>query len=71
MQKNNEKKSLTDREVEVLKLIIMGKSNTKIAKELNLSVNTIKVYVGTILHKMSVNDRLQAAVKAVREKIVD
>lgn len=64
----NEKegKSLTDREYEVLKLVIQGKSNTQIAKELNISVHTAKAHVCSILQKMCVNDRVQAAVKAVR-----
>ena len=61
---------LTDREVQVLRLITMGKSNTEIAKELLLSVHTIKAHVCSILSKMSVNDRVQAAVKAVREGFV-
>lgn len=63
-------KPLTDREFEVLKLVTMGKSNTEIAKELLVSVHTAKAHVCSILQKMSVNDRVQAAVKAVREGIV-
>lgn len=61
---------LTEREFEVLKLITMGKSNTEIAKELLVSVHTAKAHVCSILQKMSVNDRVQAAVKAVRDGIV-
>ncbi len=64
-------KHLTKREFEVLNLITTGKSNTEIAKELSLSSHTIKAYVCSILHKMSVEDRVQAAVKAVREGLVD
>lgn len=63
-------KPLTDRENEVLKLIVMGKSNTEIARELVVSVHTAKAHVCSILQKMSVNDRVQAAVKAVRKGIV-
>lgn len=63
-------KALTNREVEILKLITMGKSNKEIAEELILSVHTIKSHVCTILHKLSVDDRVQAAVKAVREEMV-
>lgn len=58
---------LTEREYEVLKLVVMGKSNTEIAEELNISVHTAKAHVCSILQKMSVNDRVQAAVKAVRK----
>ena len=62
---------LSEREFDVLKLLIMGKTNTEIAKELHLSVHTIKVHVCSILHKMSVTDRVQAAVKAIRKGIID
>lgn len=58
---------LTERECEVLKHLVMGKSNTEIAKELIVSVHTAKAHVCSILQKMCVNDRVQAAVKAVRE----
>lgn len=61
---------LTDRECEVLKHLVMGKSNTEIAKELIVSVHTAKAHVCSILQKMCVNDRVQAAVKAVREGLV-
>lgn len=60
-------KPLTNREFEVLRLIVLGKSNTEIAKELIVSVHTAKAHVCSILQKMSVEDRVQAAVKAVRE----
>lgn len=58
---------LTDREFEVLKHLVEGKSNTEIAKELIVSVHTAKAHVCSILQKMCVNDRVQAAVKAVKE----
>jgi len=57
---------LTKRELEVLKLLIEGKTNAQIAKEIIVSTNTIKAHVGKIFEKMNVNDRVQAAVKAVR-----
>lgn len=60
-------KPLTEREYEVLKCIILGKSNTEIADDLSISVHTAKAHVCSILQKMSVEDRVQAAVKAVRE----
>lgn len=63
-------KPLTEREIEVLQLVVMGKSNTEIAKELIVSVHTAKAHVCSILQKMSVEDRVQAAVKAVREGMV-
>lgn len=60
-------KRLTDREYEVLTLVVMGKSNTEIAQVLSISVHTAKAHVCSILQKMAVNDRVQAAVKAIRE----
>ncbi len=65
----NLKNSLTAREMEVLKLLIDGKTNSQIAKEIIVSINTAKAHVGSILTKLSVNDRVQAAVKAVRAKL--
>ena len=61
---------LTEREFEVLKHLVEGKSNTEIAKELIVSVHTAKAHVCSILQKMCVNDRVQAAVKAVKEGLV-
>lgn len=69
--KNNENKiPLTEREYEVLKHLVEGKSNTEIAEELIVSVHTAKAHVCSILQKMCVNDRVQAAVKAVKEGLV-
>lgn len=61
---------LTEREFEVLKHLVAGKSNTEIAKELIVSVHTAKAHVCSILQKMCVNDRVQAAVKAVKEGMI-
>jgi DNA-binding NarL/FixJ family response regulator len=61
---------LTARETEILKLIAKGYNNQKIAETLEISVNTIKVHIAGILRKLEVDDRLQAALKAVRQKIV-
>ena len=63
--------NLTDREVEVLKKIVDGKTNTEIANDMCISTHTAKAHVGNILSKLSVTDRVEAAVKAVRSKIVD
>lgn len=67
---NDNKIPLTEREQEVLKHLVAGKSNTEIAKELIVSVHTAKAHVCSILQKMCVNDRVQAAVKAVKEGLV-
>ena len=64
------KTKLTERENEVLKLLVQGKSNTEIAQELIVSVHTAKAHVCSILQKLCVDDRVQAAVKAIKEGIV-
>ena len=63
------KSSLTQRELEVLKLITEGKTNSQIAREIIVSTNTAKAHVGSILTKLSVRDRVQAAVKAVKANL--
>lgn len=67
----DEKGHLTEREQEVLKLLVKGKSNTEIASELIVSVHTAKAHVCSILQKLCVDDRVQAAVKAIKEGLVD
>lgn len=64
------KSPLSAREFEVLKLIVLGMNNTEIAKELFISVHTAKAHVSSILEKFSVEDRVQIAVKAVREGFI-
>ena len=62
--------NLTQREYEVLKLVVDGKSNNDIAKELCISEHTAKAHVCNIIQKLVVDDRTQAAVKAIKEGIV-
>lgn len=62
--------NLTSRESQILKLITEGYSNNEIAKELFVSINTTKAHVASILQKLEVDDRLQAALKALKNKIV-
>jgi len=66
---NKLKNSLTARELEVLRLLAAGKTNSQIAKEIIVSTNTAKAHVGSILTKLSVKDRVQAAVKAVKANL--
>lgn len=61
---------LTARETQILKLITEGYSNIEIAKELFVSINTTKAHVASILQKLEVDDRLQAALKALKERLV-
>ncbi|NMC28686.1 MAG: response regulator transcription factor [Pelolinea sp.] len=63
--------NLTDREKEVLMLISHGKSNAEIAENLYLSEGTVRNYVSSILEKLEVTDRTQAAVIAIRSGLVD
>jgi DNA-binding NarL/FixJ family response regulator len=61
---------LTERELDILKLIGQGKSNKKIAAALELTEGTVKGYVSTVLDKLNVADRTQAALYAVEHKLV-
>ena len=67
---SDNKYNLTTRERQILKLITEGCNNYEIAKNLVVSVNTTKVHVASILQKLEVDDRLQAAIKALKEHIV-
>ncbi len=61
---------LSQREMEVLQLVVRGFSNVEIASELFLSPNTIKTHLRGIMNKLSVDDRVQAAVVALRAGII-
>ncbi|GAB1540499.1 response regulator transcription factor [Scytonema sp. NUACC21] len=62
--------NLSQRELEVLKLMVEGYSNPEIAEKLYLSPNTVKTHVRGIMNKLSVDDRVQAAVVALRTGLV-
>ena len=62
--------NLTQREYEVLRLIVDGQSNSDIAKTLTISEHTAKAHVCNIIQKLVVDDRTQAAVKALKEGLV-
>lgn len=61
--------SLTDRERQVLRLLVEGKDNGQIACELTISEHTVKSHVSTLLGKLGVENRVQAAVFAVRNEL--
>jgi two-component system, NarL family, response regulator LiaR len=65
------KHDLTERELDVLRLIAQGKSNKEIAEDLILSEKTVKTHVSNILQKLHLSDRTQAAVYALKQKIVE
>ncbi|MEY9858739.1 DNA-binding NarL/FixJ family response regulator [Catenulispora sp. GAS73] len=62
---------LTDREMEVLKLVATGRNNREIAKELFITENTVKNHVRNILEKLNLHSRMEAVVYAVREKLLE
>jgi DNA-binding NarL/FixJ family response regulator len=61
--------ALTDRELEIFKRLASGKSNHEIAQDLSLSPNTVANHVASILAKLHLENRIQAAAKAVRSGI--
>jgi DNA-binding NarL/FixJ family response regulator len=61
---------LSDREIQVLKLIANGKDNAQIAADLHISPKTVKNHISNILMKLQIHNRIQAAVYAVRSGIV-
>ncbi len=62
--------TLTERELEVLQLIVEGCSNAVIAERLYITVGTVKTHVRNILNKLCADDRTQAAVRALRSGLV-
>ena len=67
---DNPVEQLTERELEVLRLIARGKSNKEIADTLIISEKTVKTHVSNILSKLHLADRTQAAIYALRQRIV-
>jgi DNA-binding NarL/FixJ family response regulator len=63
--------SLTDQERKILTLVAEGASNKDIAGDLNLSERTIKNYLSIIFQKLQVNNRTEAAIRAMRDGLVD
>jgi DNA-binding NarL/FixJ family response regulator len=62
---------LTDREMEVLRLVAMGMNNRDIARQLFISENTVKNHIRNILEKLQLHSRMEAVVYAVREKLLE
>ncbi len=60
---------LTERELDVLELIVKGKSNKEIGEALCITVHTVKIHVGNIIQKLGVEDRTQVAIKALQERL--
>jgi two-component system NarL family response regulator len=66
----NPRAELSERELDVLRLIANGKDNADIARELHISPKTVKNHISNILMKLGIDNRIQAAVYAVRSGIV-
>ncbi len=62
---------LTDRELEVLKLVAQGLNNRDIAKQLFISENTVKNHIRNILEKLQLHSRMEAVIYAVRQNILE
>jgi DNA-binding NarL/FixJ family response regulator len=62
---------LTDREMQVLKLVARGMNNRDIGKELFISDNTVKNHVRNILEKLQIHSRMEAVMVAVRDKLIE
>ncbi|MEO1132242.1 MAG: response regulator transcription factor [Cyanobacteria bacterium J06639_1] len=62
--------TLSEREMEVLQLLVEGMSNPAIAKQLFISPNTVKAHVRGLMNKLAASDRVQVAVKALRAGLV-
>jgi DNA-binding NarL/FixJ family response regulator len=62
---------LTDRELQVLRLVAQGMGNREIAQQLFISENTVKNHIRNILEKLQLHSRMEAVIYAVREKLLD
>ena len=61
---------LSKREIEVMKFVILGYNNTEISKKLGITKNTVKAHMSKIMEKLAVTDRVQAAVKATKQNLL-
>lgn len=68
--KSDTMSDLTERELDVLNLIAKGCSNQEISDALFISLNTVKTHIKNIFQKLEVEDRTQAAMKAVKEELI-
>ncbi len=62
---------LTEREIEVLRLVAKSKTNAQIGKILSISPHTVKAHIANILEKLSAEDRTQAVITGILAKLID
>jgi two-component system, NarL family, response regulator LiaR len=65
------KEALTARELDVVRCLTRGMTNREIAENLTISETTVKTHISSILSKLHLTDRTQAALYAVRERLLD
>ena len=70
LEERAKRAELTDREMEVLQLVVKGRSNKEISTELFISEDTVKYHLKTLFTKLGVQDRTEAAISAIRHGIV-
>jgi DNA-binding NarL/FixJ family response regulator len=70
LAKRNQRADLTSREMDVLLLLIKGRSNKEIGSALNVTENTVKAHFKTLFTKLNVRDRTEAAISAIQQGIV-
>ncbi|NJR47119.1 MAG: response regulator transcription factor [Hyellaceae cyanobacterium CSU_1_1] len=70
VQEAKENNLLTSRETEILALIAAGKSNNEIARQLHITIGTVRVHVHAILQKLEVRDRTTAAIMAIQQNLI-
>jgi DNA-binding NarL/FixJ family response regulator len=71
VQETSGEEPLTEREMEVLRILAQGASNPEIGRALNITVNTVKSHISHILAKLQLENRTQAAAYAVEKRIAD
>ena len=68
---NNKLEHLTKREIEVIKLVSQGLENSEIAKELGISIHTVKANLEAIYYKLNAKNRIQAVIKSVQLNYIE
>ncbi len=70
LEERSRRQELSEREMEILQLIVKGRSNKEISSELHIAEDTVKYHLKTVFTKLAVQDRTEAAISAIRHGIV-